>query len=175
MVDTAFVYQTESTVRILPTIAKILSSKFSRMANMQGLKSPQRGPQTRMSRKGRTTPPQALYDAFLERLIFAREEAGLTQREVSARMGRSHSFLSQCETGERSIEVFELLQIAQLYGKPPQYFLDLDRPQTRKVWAIPSCQRTLEASQKPVCGPQGRHIQIATIRRIEWTLANTLA
>jgi transcriptional regulator with XRE-family HTH domain len=75
---------------------------------------------------------QALYDAFLERLISAREEAGMTQREVSALMGRSHSFLSKCETGERSIEVFELLQIAQLYGKPPQYFLDLDWPQARK-------------------------------------------
>jgi hypothetical protein len=30
-------------------------------------------------------------------------------------------------------------------------------------------------SSKAVCGPQGRHIQLATIRRIEWTLANTLA
>uniref|UniRef100_A0A372IT72 XRE family transcriptional regulator n=2 Tax=Paracidobacterium acidisoli TaxID=2303751 RepID=A0A372IT72_9BACT len=50
-------------------------------------------------------------------------------------MGRSHSFLSKCEMGERSIEVFELLQIAQLYGKPAQYFLNLDRPQPRKASA----------------------------------------
>ncbi len=93
-------------------------------------------PETRISRKGRTTPHQALYDAFLKKLISAREEAGLTQREVSAIMGRSHSFLSKCETGERSIEVFELLQIAQIYGKPAQYFLDLDRPQPRKAGAV---------------------------------------
>ncbi len=49
----------------------------------------------------------------------------MTQREVGKLLGRSHSFLSKCETGERSIEVFELLQIAEIYKKPPHYFLDL--------------------------------------------------
>jgi transcriptional regulator with XRE-family HTH domain len=83
-------------------------------------------PETRISRKGRTSPHQALYDKFLEKLISAREEAGLTQREVTARMGRAHSFLSKCEIGERSIEVFELIQLAQIYEKPPQYFLTPD-------------------------------------------------
>lgn len=83
-------------------------------------------PETRISRKGRTTPHQALYDRFLQKLILAREEVGLTQREVSARMARPHSFLSKCETGERSIEVFELIQLAQIYKKSPQYFLNPD-------------------------------------------------
>jgi hypothetical protein len=41
-------------------------------------------------------------------------------------MERAHSFLSKCETGERSVEVFELIQLAQIYAKPPQYFLDHD-------------------------------------------------
>ena len=49
--------------------------------------------ETRKSRKARTAPYQETYDVFLERLILAREEAGLTQREVSARMGMAHSFL----------------------------------------------------------------------------------
>jgi len=79
-----------------------------------------------MSRKGRTTQHQALYDSFLSKLIAAREEAGLTQREVSARMERAHSFLSKCETGERSVEVFELIRLAQIYDKPPQHFLISD-------------------------------------------------
>jgi transcriptional regulator with XRE-family HTH domain len=86
----------------------------------------QKKPETRVSRKGRTAHHQALYDRFLEKLIVAREKTNLTQREVSARMGRAHSFLSKCETGERSIEVFELIQLAQIYEKPPQYFLDPD-------------------------------------------------
>ena len=55
-----------------------------------------------------------------------REAKGFTQREISARMGMSHSFLSKCETGERSIDVMELLQLAELYGKSPDYFLKGD-------------------------------------------------
>jgi transcriptional regulator with XRE-family HTH domain len=86
----------------------------------------QKKSETRVSRKGRTARHQALYDGFLQKLISAREEAGLTQREVSARMGRAHSFLSKCETGERSIEVFELIQLAEIYDKPPQHFLILN-------------------------------------------------
>ncbi len=46
----------------------------------------------------------------------------MTQREVSARIGRAHSFLSKCETGERRVDVLELLELAKLYKKPLQYF-----------------------------------------------------
>ena len=80
--------------------------------------------ETRKSRKARTAPFQETYDVFLERLIRAREEAGLTQRQVSARMGMAHSFLSKCETGERRVDVIEFLQLAKLYGKSLDYFLE---------------------------------------------------
>jgi len=66
---------------------------------------------------------QAVYDAIVQRLIEARRESGLTQREVSAQIGRAHSFLSKCETGERRVDVLELLQLAKLYEKPLRYFL----------------------------------------------------
>jgi transcriptional regulator with XRE-family HTH domain len=49
------------------------------------------------------------YDAFLQKLKAAREEAGLTQREVSERLGLSHTFLNKCETGERRVDVIELI------------------------------------------------------------------
>ena len=61
---------------------------------------------------------------FLERLVQAREQASLSQREVSARMGMAHSFLSKCETGERRVDVMEFLQLAKLYGKSLDYFLE---------------------------------------------------
>ena len=77
----------------------------------------------RRSRKARTAPLQKTYDAILERLINARQDAGLNQREVSQKLGFSHSFLSKCETGERRIDVMELLQLAELYGKSPDFFL----------------------------------------------------
>lgn len=51
-------------------------------------------------------------------------QVGLTQREVSQRFGMAHSFLSKCETGERRIDVMELIQLAQLYRKPPNIFLN---------------------------------------------------
>jgi transcriptional regulator with XRE-family HTH domain len=58
------------------------------------------------------------YDAFLQKLKAAREEAGMTQREVSEKLGLSHTFLNKCETGERRVDVIELIQLAELYGKP---------------------------------------------------------
>jgi transcriptional regulator with XRE-family HTH domain len=54
--------------------------------------------------------------------VDARQESGMTQREVSAALGRSHSFVSKCETGERSVDVIDLLQLANLYRKSIQYF-----------------------------------------------------
>ena len=78
--------------------------------------------ETRKSRKARTVPYQKTYDALVGLLIQAREESGMTQREVPESLGMSHSFLSKCETGERSIDVIDLLQLAKLYGKPIQYF-----------------------------------------------------
>lgn len=79
--------------------------------------------ETRMSKRAHTASLQAVYDDIVQRLIEARRESGLTQREVSAQIGRAHSFLSKCETGERRVDVLELLQLAKLYKKPLQYFL----------------------------------------------------
>ena len=78
--------------------------------------------ETRKSRKARAAPLQKTYDSLLQRLIEARKEAGFTQREVSARMGRSHNFVTKCESGDRSIDVMELLELANLYEKPIGHF-----------------------------------------------------
>ena len=82
--------------------------------------------ETRKSRNARTVPYQAVYDRFVERLILAREEAGLSQRAVCEKMGMAHSFLSKCETKERRLDVLEFLQLADLYRKPLQFFLFSD-------------------------------------------------
>ena len=78
--------------------------------------------ETRKSRKARTTKFQDAYDTLLERLVAARQKAGLTQHEVSALMGRSHNFITRCESGDRSIDVMELLELAQIYKKPISHF-----------------------------------------------------
>ncbi len=81
-----------------------------------------RSGETRKSRKARTAKFQEAYDTLLERLIAAREGAGLTQHEVSKMMGRSPNFMTKCESGQRSIDVMELMELAQIYNKPVNHF-----------------------------------------------------
>uniref|UniRef100_A0A372IP80 XRE family transcriptional regulator n=2 Tax=Paracidobacterium acidisoli TaxID=2303751 RepID=A0A372IP80_9BACT len=47
----------------------------------------------------------------------------MTQHEVSAAMGRSPNFMTKCESGDRSIDVMELLELATIYKKPVSHFL----------------------------------------------------
>ena len=65
---------------------------------------------------------QRYYGGVLSKLIAARLESGLTQREVSMRLGMAHSFLNKCESGERAIDIDELWALAKLYGKPLSHF-----------------------------------------------------
>jgi len=67
----------------------------------------------------------ARYRLFLTRLRQARVEAGLTQVEVAARLGRPQSFVAKCESGERRVDVVELEQFARLYRKAFPFFLPL--------------------------------------------------
>ena len=62
------------------------------------------------------------YRAFLQRLRRAREEAGLTQAEVAQAVGRSQTWVSKCELGERRIDFVELEDLAAALGKPLEWF-----------------------------------------------------
>lgn len=64
-----------------------------------------------------------LYIEFRLALIRAREEVGLTQRDVAKRLGRSQSFVAKSETGERREDVIELASFASVYGRPLSYFI----------------------------------------------------
>ena len=80
--------------------------------------------ETRRSRKARTVPFQPRYDNFLAKLCKAREEAGLTQRDVAQQLGMFHSWISKAESGDRRLDVMELMLLADLYKKPASYFLE---------------------------------------------------
>ena len=75
-------------------------------------------PEARRSRKGRNPRLRIYYEGVLARLIAARIECGLTQRDVSLRLGMAHSFMNNCESGDRAIDVVELWALANLYEKP---------------------------------------------------------
>lgn len=69
---------------------------------------------------------QKAYSVFRERLVKARKDAGMTQGEVNERMGKSHSFISKCELGERRVDVVELQMLAKIYDKSISFFLTVD-------------------------------------------------
>ena len=56
------------------------------------------------------------YQHLLVLLVEARKAAGLTQQELSEKLGRPQSYVSKFERGERRLDVVEFLGIAQYLG-----------------------------------------------------------
>lgn len=52
------------------------------------------------------------HDRFCRLLVEARSNAGLTQAAVAAKLRRPQSFVSKCETGERRLDIVELIDFA---------------------------------------------------------------
>nr|WP_208407413.1 helix-turn-helix transcriptional regulator [Amycolatopsis granulosa] len=48
-----------------------------------------------------------------------RKEAGLTQVQVAERLGVPQSFVSKYETGERRLDVIELIKVCRTLGIAP--------------------------------------------------------
>ena len=63
------------------------------------------------------------YEYFRTLLVKAREEAGLTQAEVSARLGHPQSFVAKYEGGERRLDVVEFIKVCTALGVDPQALL----------------------------------------------------
>ena len=71
---------------------------------------------------------KSLYTGRHERLckllIEAREKRGLTQIDVSKKLGRPQSFVSKYENGERRLDVIEFLEVADALGVEPSRFIN---------------------------------------------------
>ena len=65
----------------------------------------------------------AAYARLRQRLVQAREQAGMTQRDAAAALGRSQSFVAKSESGERRVDVVELAEFAKLYRQPIGFFI----------------------------------------------------
>ena len=52
-------------------------------------------------------------------LVEARDKAGLRQQDVAARLRKPQSFVSKYETGERRLDVIELIQVARVIKTDP--------------------------------------------------------
>ena len=49
---------------------------------------------------------------------------GLSQEKAAAALGARQKYISKVETGERRIDPIELQELADLYGKPLQFFYE---------------------------------------------------
>ncbi|MDJ0798144.1 MAG: helix-turn-helix transcriptional regulator [Calothrix sp. MO_167.B12] len=67
------------------------------------------------------------YKSFLSRLRQARREAKLTLEDVANKLNQPQSYVSQCESGERVVDVIDLYSFARIYNKPLNYFIEVKK------------------------------------------------
>lgn len=60
------------------------------------------------------------HETLIKVLVEARGKAGMTQRDLAARIKRPHSFVGRMEAGERRVDVIEFIEIAQILGADPK-------------------------------------------------------
>jgi ribosome-binding protein aMBF1 (putative translation factor) len=58
----------------------------------------------------------ARHRALISVIVAARDAAGLTQRQLAAKLKRSDSFVWKLEAGERQLNVLEFIEIAKVLG-----------------------------------------------------------
>lgn len=63
------------------------------------------------------------YKFLVSQLKKARREAGLTQRGVAEKLGRTQSYISKVESGDLRVDIIQLREFAGLYKKDINYFL----------------------------------------------------
>ncbi|MFA4890672.1 MAG: helix-turn-helix transcriptional regulator [Candidatus Paceibacterota bacterium] len=71
--------------------------------------------------------PRAIYtkdhNVIVERLKKARFESGLGQVEASKKLGKTQSYLSKIESGQRRFDVLQLKEFAKIYKKDLSFFI----------------------------------------------------
>ncbi|WP_347491108.1 helix-turn-helix domain-containing protein [Desulfoscipio sp. XC116] len=63
------------------------------------------------------------YKSIGKQLQLAREQAGYSQEQLAAKIGCSQSTLSNYEKGKRRVYLAQLALIAEILGKPIEFFL----------------------------------------------------
>ena len=68
------------------------------------------------------------YAELLRLLRETREKAGITQTDMATRLGRSQSFVTKYERGDRRLDVIQLRTICQVLGTDlPSFVAELER------------------------------------------------
>jgi len=60
---------------------------------------------------------------LIKKLKEARAEAGLDQRTVAKLLGKTQSYISKIESGQRRIDIVQLKKFAKIYNKNLDFFV----------------------------------------------------
>ena len=85
-----------------------------------------------------------------DKVIEAREKAGLNQAELADRLGLSRSGYNPYEKYESAFSVAMLFQLAPILGKPVEYFLGLDTDLSEDEAELLACYRRLPDDRRPL-------------------------
>ncbi len=63
------------------------------------------------------------HKTLVDKLIKARKERNLRQEDVAKLLGRTQSFVSKIEAGQRRIDIIQLKEFARIYKKRLDFFI----------------------------------------------------
>ncbi|MCK9603425.1 MAG: helix-turn-helix domain-containing protein [Candidatus Omnitrophica bacterium] len=63
------------------------------------------------------------HKTLVEKLIKARQDMGLKQEDVAKFLGRTQSYVSKIESGQRRIDIMQLKEFAKIYKKSLDFFV----------------------------------------------------
>lgn len=63
------------------------------------------------------------HKALVDKLIKARKERNLRQEDVAKLLGRTQSYVSKIEAGQRRIDIIQLKEFAKIYKKNFNFFI----------------------------------------------------
>lgn len=64
------------------------------------------------------------YRDVIEKLKKARLDAGFKQEEVALKLGKPQSYVSKIERSERRVDITELKELAKIYKKNINFFVE---------------------------------------------------
>lgn len=73
-------------------------------------------------------------DTFCKKLKQARLDAGLKQADTAVALNLPISAISVMESGDRKVDIFELIELAKLYNKSVEYFIYETQTHQKRRW-----------------------------------------